>query len=135
MASISQCEHDIVRYQALKGKINSIASNLSSAVHNVEDATTEIKTKYQINDNSTPLVSRSIQLKSNMENTSAYLTGTIISSIDQAIQNLNAEIERIKEEERRRAEEARRQEEARQREAARIAQEQSRVSNNRRSWW
>ena len=98
MSSISQCQYNIQRYRTLKTKINSIISNLSFAITNTDDLNTEIKSKYQVNDNYTPVVTRTTNLKNNIKKTSNYLNNTIIPAIDSAISDLYKEIARLKEE-------------------------------------
>lgn len=98
MSSISQCQYDIKRYKILKNNINSIIFQLSQVIENTDDFNNEIKTKYQINDNYTPIVSRTIQLKDNMESTNKYLINKVIPAIDSAINNLNNKIVHLEEE-------------------------------------
>ena len=100
MSSISQCQYNIQRYRTLKTKINSIISNLSFAITNTDDLNTEIKSKYQVNDNYTPIVTRTADLKKNITKTSNYLSDKIIPAIDVAISNLYKEIARLEEEQR-----------------------------------
>ncbi len=104
MSSISQCRYEISRYNSLKSSINSVISSLSSASGSADDLSYEIKDKYKLNDNSTPIVDRTIELKENIENTSNFLSNKVIPAIDSAIYSLYREIERLEAEERARRE-------------------------------
>ncbi len=95
MSSISQCQYDIERYKTLKSNINSIICQLTQVIGNTDEFNNEIKTKYQVNDKYTPIVSRTVQLKDNMESTNKYLSNKVIPVIDSFIINLNKEIARL----------------------------------------
>ena len=92
MSSISQCEYDIRRYENLKLKIKSILSKLYSAVNNANNFNDEIKSKYQVDDNYTPIVSRTDNLKNDMQATCNYLSNTVLPAINLAIVDLKNEI-------------------------------------------
>lgn len=102
MASVSQCQNDIRRYTILRNNVISIISQLSQTIRDTDDLSNGIKSKYQINDNYTPTVSRAIQLKSNMESTCNYLNNKVIPAIDRAIDNLNNDILKLRNEEKQR---------------------------------
>lgn len=104
MASISECQNDIRRYNVLKAKISTISSNLSSAAGYIDNVEFEIRDKYSVNDASTPIVDKTNKLQNSVENTRNTLNNQVIPAIDQAISNLNREIERLEREERERRE-------------------------------
>lgn len=87
-----QSEFDIIRYNTLRNKLNSIVSNLSLTISNNLNIIDEIKGKYQLNDDYTPVVSRMTQLNKNIESTYNYLNNNVIPAIDSAINCLNNEI-------------------------------------------
>ena len=97
MSSISQCKYDIERYRTLKNNVNSIIYQLSISIGNVDHCTNEIRNKYIVNDNYTPIEARSSQLKINMESTYNFLNNQVIPAIDTAITNLNKEIASLEE--------------------------------------
>ena len=99
MSSIVQCEYNIKRYNSLKANINSVISNLSSAISNAENLSDGIRNKYQINDDDTPIVARTIQLKDSITATCDFLSNKIIPAIDAAIYSLNREITQLEQEE------------------------------------
>lgn len=100
MSQISQCENNIRRYRVLKSDINSILKKLSISIDSTRDLNNEIKNKYLVNDNFTPIVVRNDKLKNNIESTYNYLSGTILPAIDLAISNLYKQISKLKREER-----------------------------------
>lgn len=100
MASISECENDIRRYERLKDNIFSVIDKLSSASSSAYNLSIELKNKYQVDDGNTPVTSRVTTLKNNIEKTSTSLKNKVIPAIDRAINDLKKEIERLIEEER-----------------------------------
>lgn len=95
MSSISQCQNDIQRYKILKTKINSIISKLSLVINNTDDLSSEIRSKYQVNDSDTPIVTRIKTLNEEIEKTNSYLRSKVLPAIDVAITKLNKEIDRL----------------------------------------
>lgn len=102
MLSISQYEINIRRYKNLKSNLNYIITKLSLAIDNADNISNEIKERYLINDNYTPIVSRTIKLKNSMNDTYNYLNNKVIPAIDSAIYTLNRELTRLEQEEKNR---------------------------------
>lgn len=99
MSSISQYEYNIRRYETLKKNVNSVMSKLSLAIDNTNDIAIEMKSKYQINDISTPIASRTTKLKSNIESVYNYLNSKVVPELDSVINSLNKEVEHLEKEE------------------------------------
>lgn len=95
MSSIAQCEYDIRRYRTLRSEVSSISSKLNSASDNAETVASDIEKKYQVNDSYTPIVTRTKELRKNINSTSKYLTSKVIPAIDSAIDSLYREIDRL----------------------------------------
>lgn len=96
---ISNYEDDIRKYKALKSSLLNICTNLSSAINSVKDLKVEIKNKYTINDDYSPVYMRSDKLKSNMEITYNNLYNKVIPAIDNAINKINRQIRALEKEE------------------------------------
>lgn len=143
MSSIWQCEQEIQRYRNLSSNLKTIISSLSSAAGNTYSLSNEIDNKYQVNDSFTPIVTKTNQLKNDIESTCNYLKITVIPAIDAEINELEREIDRIEQEERERREreeqerrerEEREAEEERQRQAAAVAAAQAKKSKINKRW-
>ena len=93
MSSILQCQYEIEQYKSLKLKLDSIVSKLSSALNSVDDLNDEIKGRYRVNDDYTPIVFRISDYKTNMENDLNNLKKNVLPAIDLAISDLENEIE------------------------------------------
>lgn len=98
MSSISQCENDINRYRNLKTKLNLITNKLSLAINNVTDFDSEINNKILINDDISCVGNDTRQLKQQIESTLSYIKNRVIPEIDNAIYNLNNQIDKLEEE-------------------------------------
>lgn len=98
MSTISECQHEINRYIALRNNINAILSYLNESINSSNITKNNIINNYLINDESTPVVSRIDKLNNNMKNTYNTLKGTI-SGINTSIASLKAEIARLEAEE------------------------------------
>jgi hypothetical protein len=99
MSSILQCENDIKRYRNLKDKLNTILYELLSSQNELSTVSSNIKNKYQVNNDTTPIYSRVTKLDGNIDTTYNYIKNKIIPSIDSAINSLNKQIDDINEEE------------------------------------
>ena len=118
MASIAQHQRDIQRYQVLKGQLRNVISELNSAAGRAGSLDLEVKSSYQVNSDDAAISGRVTDLKHQLDNTVDFLDGTVLPSIDSAVEHARSEIARLEEEERRRREEEerrRREEEERRR--------------------
>lgn len=95
MSSISQCNDNVEKYRLLKMDVISVISKLSLANDDADGLRNDIKNKYQINDNETPIFERAVQLKNNISNTCDFLNNKVIPAIDAAIYNLNNDIAKL----------------------------------------
>lgn len=118
MSSISQCYQEIARYNNLKAKVSSISSSLSPVISYTSNLEINIKNKYSVDDDATPIVGKVSKLRNDIQNTQNYLSSNIISAIDDEISKLYETIRRLEEEERRRI--------AAEEESRRRAEEESR---------
>lgn len=109
MSSIAECQAKIRQYNALKAKIGTVISGLSSSSSNIEGVVTSITGNYQIDGDYSPIYNRSKKLKNDIDSTSRKLSGSVIPAINSEISKLYQEIERLREEERRRRERERMQ--------------------------
>lgn len=113
MASIAEYQQDIARYRRLKDQLRGVISNVRSAAGRTGSLDLEIRSSYQVNGDDAAISGRVADLKRELEDTTNFLDGTVMPSIDSSIDYAEREIERLEEEERRRREEEerRRQEE------------------------
>ena len=116
MSSISQCQYDIKKYNTLKSKVNSVISALALTINDSNNISNSISNRYQINDDSAPIVFRVNQLKDDIKETHDYLKFKVIPAIDSAISGLNQNIKSIEREEQRRQEQRRIEEEQKKKE-------------------
>lgn len=93
MSLLYECENDLNRYEVLRDNINSIMSELSLAIENTASVSDEVKSKYLINDNYTPIVSRCEKLKDALETVYNNLSNKIVPAIDSSISELEYTIE------------------------------------------
>lgn len=98
MSSISQCRSNLIKYKNLKVNLNSILSKISSAISDSDNVGNKIKNRYLINDESTPIVSRTIKLKNDMKSTYNYIKFKVLPAIDVAISNTNKEMKKLEKE-------------------------------------
>lgn len=98
MNTISDYENDIRKYKTLKNTLLNICTNLSSAINGVKDLNSEVKNKYIVNDDYSPIAKRSDNLKSNMEATYNNIYRKVIPAIDSAIYNINKQITSLEKE-------------------------------------
>lgn len=141
MSSIDQCRSNIEKYRRIINQTEQIVSSLTFASGSANNIENEIKSKYQLNDDYTPIVTKTNGVKEKIENTIKYLNQTILPALQTAIGDNNAEIGRIETQQRleaerhqaelRRQEEIRRQEEQQRQQAA--AQKSNQGTNNIRS--
>lgn len=82
MASILQYEEDIKKYNNLKKNINFIIEKLRLSIDNMDSLNRQIVSKYNINDNGTPIINNIKKLKNDTEKTYNYLRKNIIPAID-----------------------------------------------------
>lgn len=92
MSSITQYKYDLRRYKTIRTNLNSIVNELSYAIDNADDVGNSIKSRYLVNDDYTPAVSRSRQLKSNLTNERNYIRNSVIPAINLAIRDLEKKI-------------------------------------------
>lgn len=99
MSEISQCISRIQKYKRLKADVKSVMAKLSLAINDTNDINLRIENRYLVNDNPTPIVSRTKELKSDMKTTYNYLKHKILPEIDAAISGLNKKKDRLEKEE------------------------------------
>lgn len=87
MSSISQCIYDIQRYHELREKIEAIISKLNSASEYVGKVDFEIKTSYKVDGNSATISNQTTDLKNRIEDTSNYLSETVLPSIGYSLED------------------------------------------------
>lgn len=92
MLSISSYQYDIQRYRSLKAEVKLVISNLTSALDNIDTIKNGVKDKYQIDNNFTPIVSRTANLDDKMRKTLQFLEKEVVPSIDASIANLYKKI-------------------------------------------
>lgn len=92
MSSISEYKYDLKRYKTIKSYLNTIANELSYAIDNANDVGNSIKSRYLVNDDYTPIVSRSRQLSSNLTSERNYIRNRVIPAINLAIRDLEKKI-------------------------------------------
>ncbi len=88
-------QNDITKYTHLKSYVNSIVNNLTRAISDLSSVDSNVKNKYLVDDNNTPVESRISTLISNMSSTRDYLRDTIIPAIDSAITGTNNKIQKL----------------------------------------
>ena len=97
--SISYCYSKIRNYNNIKPNLQQIISLLQNSSNDINDIKFDIKNKYIINDEETPISNRINNLDEDIKKTSNYLKNTIIPGIDSAITGLYNRIERLEYEE------------------------------------
>ena len=113
MSSIQQYQQDIQKYYVLREKISKIIVALNQSANSISRSDQIIKSNYKVNGNSALITNRTTNLKKSLEQTSNYLSSTILSGIDSSVENARRQIAYLEEQERIRQEEERiRQEEA-----------------------
>lgn len=95
MSEISQCENKIQRYRRLKSDVKSVMQKLSLAIKGADSLSIEIGNKYQIDNNPTPILSRTKELKSDMKETYNYLNNKVLPAIKSEIVSLNNKKDRL----------------------------------------
>lgn len=98
MSLLYECENDLNRYVVLRDNLNSIIVELSLAIENTANVSDEVKSKYLIDDNYTPVVSRSEKLKDALETIYNTLNNKVVPAIDSSISELEYTIERLEKE-------------------------------------
>ena len=114
MASKYELQRDNSYLETLKIDIGTVTSNLSQSADYVYKLYTTLGNNYKLNEDDVKSIPRSKKLETNIKNEKDYIVNTVIPEIDAQIERNKQEIRRIEEEERRQREEA----ERRQREAA-----------------
>ena len=111
MASIWESQQDIAKYNALRDKVGRIINELEVATRSAGSLENELASDYKVDNDSAKVSERANSLNRGLSETAAYLKGTIIPSIDNAIAGVRQDIYRMQEEERQREEEERRRRE------------------------
>lgn len=93
--SIAECYNQIRKYEKLKQNIQKIIVSLNNFDDTSEKINHEIKESYLIDGNTTPVYSRSVSLKDQVNKTSNYLNNNVIPAIDRAINELYRLIARL----------------------------------------
>lgn len=99
MSSLNECRYDINRCKKILENINQIVGELNSSSKELTAFSNEIKKEYQVNDGSTPLVTRADVLKDKIDDTKSYLANDAIEAINKRIKELLSEIDRLEAEE------------------------------------
>ena len=90
-------QNDVTNYTNLKSYVSSIVNDLNSAISNLSGVDSNVKNKYLVDDENTPVESRISTLITNMSSTRDYLRDTIIPAIDSAITGTNKKIQKLEE--------------------------------------
>lgn len=98
--SSADYQKDINRYKALKKQVNKIILNLKGSIGYVNTLGNTLRNSYSINDDDTPVETRTLTLRSNMSDTYKTLTGKIIPAIDAAIASTTKKYQKALSEER-----------------------------------
>ena len=98
MSLIIKYKEDLNKYIILRNKMQSIVMELSLAIDNASNVSNEIKSKYLINDNYTPIGTKCDNAKSNLETIYDTLNNKVIVYIDLNIKRLKTIIERLERE-------------------------------------
>jgi hypothetical protein len=77
--------NDINKYKALKSKLNKIVQNLKYSIGYVNTLGNTLRNSYSIDDDDTPVETRTIALRTSMSDTYTTLTKKVIPAIDDAI--------------------------------------------------
>ena len=77
--------NDINKYKALKSKLNKIVQNLKYSIGYVNTLGNTLRNSYSIDDDDTPVETRTIALRTSMSDTYTTLIKKVIPAIDDAI--------------------------------------------------
>lgn len=100
MASKSQLERELQEYATLKDNLLATASNLQNANSNVNKLGPIITDNYTIDKRPSLVRERIDKMAEDISETSNYIRNTIIPAIDEKMEDIYEEINRLEEEER-----------------------------------
>lgn len=92
--------NDINKYKTLKTKLNKIVQNLKYSIGYVNSLGNSLRSSYSINDDDTPVETRTIALRTSMSDTYTTLIKKVIPAIDDAIASSKKKYEQALREER-----------------------------------
>lgn len=100
MASISSCNNDIRMYNNTKANLVNVANSLKTAIDQFSSVPKIISSAYSVDEDSTPVVGKCIELRKSMIGTFNSINGTIIPAIDNAIARKRNQISNLEAQER-----------------------------------
>lgn len=99
MANKWQLQMDLSQYENLKNNLKNMTSNLNSASESAAKIGSTLGNHYNINENGNNAIKRSDKLKTDISDTSRYISDTIIPAINKKIEQIKEEIRREEERE------------------------------------
>ena len=96
MSNITRYYEEINRYNSLKVKLSSIASQLQKSINNMSKAPAELTKVYSYNSGGTFLSDKMKILCNDMTETSNHINNVILPAIDNAIYKLKRKIAKEK---------------------------------------
>lgn len=90
--SLSELYRQKSRFEALKRNVQEIINELTNIINNMKNPIDNISTNFQIDNVSMP-AEQLISIKIDLENKKAYLSSTVLNSINSEISDYQAKIE------------------------------------------
>lgn len=90
--SLSELYRQKSRFEALKRNVQEIINELTNIINNMKNPIDNISTNFQIDNVSMP-TEQLISIKIDLENKKAYLSSTVLNSINSEISDCQAKIE------------------------------------------
>lgn len=90
--SLSELYRQKSRFEALKRNVQEIINELTNIINNMKNPIDNISTNFQI-DNVSMTAEQLISIKIDLENKKAYLSSTVLNSINSEISDYQAKIE------------------------------------------